>query len=195
MITAEESLRRLLEGNHRFAQGKPIHPNRDASRRLEISQAQNPFAIVLGCADSRVPPELVFDCGLGDMFVFRTAGHAVDGAVLGSLEYGVNVLGIPLLMVLGHTQCGAVIAAIETTKGAQIAGSDLAALVEKIRPAVQHAEGLDGELLDNAVRANVEMVVNEIKATGLFSQAISQGRLQIVGACYDLSLGAVDLIC
>ena len=123
-MKAETALQCLLEGNRRFAANQPLHPRRGPHRRREISQGQEPFAIVLGCADSRVPPTLVFDCGLGDLFVIRTAGHVVDEVVLGSMSYGVEVLEIPLLVVLGHSRCGAVQAAVQSTGGNQASSTD-----------------------------------------------------------------------
>ena len=186
-MTGNEALQRLLAGNRRFAKDQALHPNRDATRRREISQAQTPYAIVLGCADLRVPPEILFDSGLGDLFVVRTAGQVVDGAVRGSLEYGVNVLGIPLLVVLGHTQCGAVQAAIDSIEAQQATETDMEMLVEKIHPAVRIAQEMDGELLDDAVRANVERIANQIKSLAVFAEAIAQGKLQVSGAWYESS--------
>jgi len=193
-MNSETALQHLLEGNRRFAADMPTHPHRNASRRKEVSQGQEPFAVVLGCSDSRVPPELIFDCGLGDLFVFRTAGHVVDMAVIGSIAFGVDILGIPLLMVLGHTNCGAVKAAIDLIKGVQYPETEIGRLVDRLRPAVLRAAGMDGDLWDNAVQGNVELTVDQIKRNTRYSPAVSQGRLQIVGAVYDLSTGVVELI-
>ncbi len=194
MNNAESALLRLLEGNRRFVEGKSIHPNGSPVRRGELTQGQNPFACVLGCSDSRVPPEIIFDCGLGDLFVFRTAGHVVDMAVAGSIAYSVDVLGIPLLMVLGHTGCGAVKAAIDAGQGALSLGSELDRLVDRVRPAADLAAVIDGDLWTNAVRLNVEHTVDQIRTTQPFSQA-ADGRLQIVGGIYDLGSGVVKRIC
>jgi len=193
-MDADEALKRLMEGNRRFAAGDSIHPNTLAKRREELSLAQNPYALVLGCADSRVPPEHVFDCGLGELFVIRTAGEVVDEAVMGSIEFGVDKLVIPLLMVLGHSGCGAVGATIETQEGGLNPASAMNALVEKIRPAIEVAKGRQGGLLDNAVRANVEMIVDELKRSERVARAAAEGELKVVGACYDLDTGVVEII-
>jgi carbonic anhydrase len=194
-MNPERALQRLLEGNRRFAADTPIHPHRNATRRMQVSQAQEPFAVVLGCSDSRVPPELVFDCGLGDLFVFRTAGHVVDMAVIGSIAYGLDILGVPLLMVLGHTSCGAVQAAIDMIEGTNNPDKEIGRLVDIVRPAADRAAEMDGDLWLNAVQANVEQTVAQIKRNTRFSRAILQDRLRIVGAVYDLSTGVVELIC
>src|SRR5678816_4607625 len=124
VTNADEALQRLLEGNQRYAANKSIDLNESQSRRVEMAKGQNPFATIFSCVDSRVPPELIFDRGLGDLFVIRTAGHVIDQAVLGSLEYGVEELKIPLLMVLGHEKCGAVKATIDTiASGGEAPGS------------------------------------------------------------------------
>ena len=193
-MDADEALVCLIKGNRRFVADESIHPNTKASRMLELRQAQNPFALVLGCADSRVPPEIIFDCGLGDLFVIRTAGQVVDAAVMSSIEYGVSKLSIPLLVVLGHSGCGAVAATIE----AQAAGLEptwaMHALVEKILPAVDTAKGRGGALLDQAVRVNVEMIVAQLKESAPVARAIGEGRLRVLGACYDLDTGVVGWI-
>ena len=135
--TPEEAITRLLEGNARFVRGKSTTINESAQRRSKIAQRQRPFATIFSCVDSRVPPELVFDRGLGDLFVIRTAGNVVDSAVMGSLEYGAYELEIPLLLVLGHKGCGAVKATMETIKSGGKAEGSIAYLVEAIRPAVE----------------------------------------------------------
>ena len=135
--TPEEAITRLLEGNARFVRGKSTTINESAQRRSKIAQRQRPFATIFSCVDSRVPPELVFDRGLGDLFVIRTAGNVVDSAVMGSLEYGAYELEIPLLLVLGHKGCGAVKATMETIESGGKAEGSIAYLVEAIRPAVE----------------------------------------------------------
>jgi carbonic anhydrase len=149
--TPEEALTRLIEGNLRFASGasKPI--NETAERRVKVAERQRPFATIFTCVDSRVPPELVFDRGLGDLFVIRTAGNVVDSAVMGSLEYGAYELEIPLLLVLGHKKCGAVKATIETVASKGKAEGSIAYLVEAIRPAV---EGEKMALVEPTVEGN-----------------------------------------
>ncbi len=189
----DEAMKRLMEGNRRYAANKAVHPNVTESRRLEVAKGQKPFAMILGCVDSRVPPELVFDGGLGDLFVIRTAGQALDEAVLGSLEFGVAELHIPLLVVLGHEKCGAVKATIETIEKKVLAEAHIRMLVEAIRPAVEKVKGQSGDLLDNAVRANVELIVKRLKSSPVLAEAVKDGKLKIVGARYALETGVVEI--
>jgi carbonic anhydrase len=191
---AEEALLRLQEGNQRYSANKTVDPNQTETRRVELAQGQHPFATILGCVDSRVPPELVFDRGLGDLFVIRTAGQVLDQAVIGSLEFGAAELGIPLLVVLGHEKCGAVKATIETLEKHAKAEGSIEFLVEKIAPAVETARQQTGELLDNAVRANVALVVSQLKASPILAEAMHAGKLKIVGGRYDLDTGLVEFL-
>ncbi len=192
--TADETLQRLNEGNQRYVANQISAPNRNATRRAEVAKGQHPFATILGCVDSRVPPELIFDCGLGDLFVIRTAGQVVDEVVLGSIEFGVYELGIPYIMVLGHEQCGAVKATIETIEKDAEAGGSIGALIEHIRPFVEKVKDQAGSLLDNAVRANVQMGVARLKESPILAEAIKTGKIKIVGASYNLDTGAVEII-
>ncbi len=186
----EASLKRLLEGNQRYAEGLSAHPHLSAECRLALSGAQYPFAAILSCADSRVPPELIFDAGLGDLFTVRVAGNIVDDAVIGSLEYAVRHLNVSLVLVMGHTSCGAVQAAIQGVDPA----THLTALVEPIRPAVERACAAGGDLLESAVRENVRESVRRLIATGpVLSELTASGRLTIVGAVYTLRSGRVEL--
>ncbi len=191
---ADEALQRLLDGNQRYAANKSIDLNESESRRAELAKGQNPFATIFSCVDSRVPPELVFDRGLGDLFIVRTAGEVIDNAVLGSLEYGAAELKIPLLMVLGHEKCGAVKATIEAVESNTKAEAEINWLVESIRPAVEKAHDQPGDLLDNAVRANVELTVERLKKSAILKDALQKGELKIVGARYDLDTGLVEVI-
>jgi carbonic anhydrase len=150
--------------------------------------------MIFSCVDSRVPPELVFDEGLGNLFVIRTAGQVIDNAVLGSLEYGVAELGIPLLMVLGHENCGAVKATIEAIEANAIAPAQISFLVEGIRPAIEASAGMEGDHLTHAVHANVELGVGALMNSPILSDAVAQGTLQIVGGIYDLDSGLVEVI-
>ena len=194
MINADQSIQILMEGNGRFATAKPQYPNLIPKRRKEVSKGQKPFAIIFGCVDSRVPPELVFDRGLGDLFVIRTAGQALDGAVLGSIEFGVEELNIPLVMVLGHQKCGAVAATIEVVEKKAVAHGQINTLVEIIKPAVDKVKGQPGDLLENSVRANIQLTVDKLKASPLLSKYLDKGKIKIVGARYDLDTGVVDII-
>ena len=192
--TPDDALNNLMAGNARYMQGSPIHPNQSAERQAEVAQGQHPWAAILGCIDSRVPPELVFDQGLGDLFVARTAGQVIDNVVLGSLEFAVEE-GVKLIMVLGHQSCGAVNATIQTLQTNGHAEGQIATLVEAIKPAVIEAQSQPGDLLDNAVRANVALEVEYLKSSSqIISQALGQGTIGLVGARYDLGTGAVNVI-
>lgn len=194
VTNADEALQRLMEGNERYVANKSTDLNESQSRRAELAQGQNPFATIFSCVDSRVPPELVFDRGLGDLFVIRTAGHVIDNAVLGSLEFGVAELKIPLLMVLGHEKCGAVKATVEAVEKNATAEGDINWLVEGIRPAVEEVKSQSGDLLDNAVKANVTLTVERLKGSAILSEALEKSELQIVGGRYDLDTGMVEII-
>jgi len=192
--TPDDALNNLMAGNARYMQGSPIHPNQSAERQAEVAQGQHPWAAILGCIDSRVPPELVFDQGLGDLFVARTAGQVIDNVVLGSLEFAVEE-GVKLIMVLGHQSCGAVNATIQTLQTNGHAEGQIAALVEAIKPAVIEAQSQPGDLLDNSVRANVTLEVEYLKSSSqIISQAVDQGTIGLVGARYDIGTGAVSVI-
>jgi len=193
-ISADEALNRLLEGNRRFAANKAINPHRSEARRQEIVTGQHPFAIILGCVDSRVPPELIFDQGLGDLFVIRSAGQVIDDAVLGSIEFGVAELGIPLIMVLGHSSCGAVTATVETLEENLPTEGSIGKLVENIEPAVHQAARHGQELIDAAARINVALEINKLNRSPLLSAAMKEAKLKIVGAFYDLSTGLVEIL-
>jgi carbonic anhydrase len=192
--TPDDALNNLMAGNARYMQGSPIHPNQSAERQAEVAQGQHPWAAILGCIDSRVPPELVFDQGLGDLFVARTAGQVIDNVVLGSLEFAVEE-GVKLIMVLGHQSCGAVKATIQTLQTNGHAEGQIAALVEAIKPAVIEAQSQPGDILDNSVRANVTLEVEYLKSSSqIISHAVDQGTIGVVGARYDLGTGAVSVI-
>jgi carbonic anhydrase len=191
VTTPDQALQRLLEGNQRYVDAKPAHPNLTVDRRTQLAQGQHPFAIIFSCVDSRVPPELVFDRGLGDLFVIRTAGHTLDDAVLGSIEYGVAELGIPLIMVLGHEKCGAVKATLEAIEHQTTAPDRIQTLVRDITPAIEQSKGQPGDALDNAIKANTALTVSRLKTTQLLAEALGKGGLKIVGGRYDLDSGAV----
>lgn len=192
----DEALQRLLEGNQRFITGSLIHPNQStlAQVRQELANGQMPWTTILGCIDSRVPPEIVFDQGLGDLFVARTAGQVIDDAVLGSIEYTVEE-GAKLIVVLGHQSCGAVKATIDTLKQNGHADGHIAALVQAITPAVEMASTQPGDLIDNAVRANVILEVQQlVSSSDIISHAVQDGSIKLAGARYDLSTGAVQVL-
>jgi carbonic anhydrase len=186
----DEALERLMEGNKRYAAGKPLHPHQDPDRRREVTQGQQPFAVILGCSDSRIPPEIIFDQGLGDIFVIRVAGNVVDDIALGSIEYAVDHLGTALVVVLGHGRCGAVTA---TVQGGEAHGH-VASIAKAIAPAVERAKDRPGDLLDNAIKANTEIVRDRIKSSPLLAQAVDKGNISVIGAYYDIHSGEVEII-
>lgn len=190
-IDAKEALQKLMDGNKNFVSLKSQHPNQDVERRLELTKGQNPFAVILGCSDSRIPPEIIFDQGFGDLFVIRVAGNIIDDNILGSVEYAVEHLGVQLVMVLGHEKCGAVSA---TVKG----GTDhshIGCLLKEIQPAVDKAKTRKGDLIDNSIRNNVQLVVNNLKKSEpVLAEFVHEKKLIIVGAYYDLDTGKVDII-
>ena len=192
-FTPDEALDILRQGNLDFLAGSVNPEAASAVRRLEIAAGQRPFAILVGCSDSRVSPEILFGRRLGELFIVRNAGNTIDTSALGSIEYGVLELGVPLIMVLGHENCGAVGAAVSiVTDNTEFPGS-IGAMVGPILPAVLAAQGQPGDLLDNAVRENVRRIVERLKTTSaLLSEPLEQGRLNIIGARYDLDTGEVD---
>jgi carbonic anhydrase len=192
MLSADEALQWLVEGNGRYVANKSLHPNQGESRRAEVAQGQHPFAAILGCTDSRVPPEIIFDRGLGDLFVVRSAGQVLDEAVIGTFEFGITELAIPLLVVLGHSKCGALHATMEALESGHEPEGSVRYLLESIRPAVEMARGQSGDLLDKAVRINLELVVNRLKESPVLLEALHEDKLKIVGARYDLDTGVVE---
>lgn len=191
-VVVQGAMNRLKEGNQRYASGKTSSPRRNRDQRTLVSKAQLPFAIIVGCADSRVPPEIVFDQGLGDLFVIRVAGNVLDDPSLGSIEYAVEHLGSRLIVVLGHERCGAVDAAC---KGGN-PGGHVGSLVQAIRPAVEAARRHKGApLLEAAVKANVQRVVDQLKGSWpVLGPEVREGRISVVGGIYDLETGLVEFL-
>jgi carbonic anhydrase len=194
-ISPEGAFERLMDGNARFASGRPRHPREGRARRQELATTQHPSAVIVGCSDSRVAPELVFDQGLGDVFVVRTAGNRLDDLVLASIEYAVEHLGSTLVVVLGHERCGAVSAAVEAAHpghGHEPAGSHVPVLVGMLQDAVSATSGRPGDAVENAVVENVRIVVADLptKSPPLAAR-VAAGGLSIVGARYDLDTGEV----
>ena len=195
-LSSDQALQALKEGNARYVAGKPLHPNQDAARRTSVATGQNPFVTVLSCADSRVPVELLFDQGIGDTFVVRVAGNVSDTDEVGTIEYGVGHLKTPLVVVLGHTGCGAVKAVLE---GATVHGS-IPALVDNIAPAVARAKaanpGASGAaLLGAAVNANVWVSIDDLfQRSAEVRELVTSGNLKVVGAVYDLESGQISLL-
>ncbi|GGX18602.1 carbonic anhydrase [Streptomyces lomondensis] len=191
--TPGEALQELAAGNQRWRAYRERHPHETPEIRRTLTTAQHPFAVVLGCIDSRVPPELVFDQGLGDLMTVRTAGEVLDEAVLGSVAYGVLELGIPLVVVLGHQSCGAVRATCEAEQSGGQLPAHIQYLADQISPAIDH--GKDGDArIDATVDANVRLVRSRLVAEPDLAARIDTGRLAIVGARYELTSQAVHRV-
>lgn len=194
-LTPEQVLSQLKQGNAAFLQGQPIAGDVRGRRRLEIARAQYPIAVLVSCSDSRVPPEVLFGKGLGQLFIIRNAGNTIDTAAMGSLEYAVAELNVPLVVVMGHERCGAVAAAVSVVeKGTKFPGS-IGRMVEPIVPAVLDARRQGAvDLLDASVRNNVSRTVSRLRdfSEPMILDRIRSGRLRVVGARYDLDDGRVD---
>jgi carbonic anhydrase len=189
---ANSALQRLLEGNHRFVEDR-VNRVPLGARLREVAPAQSPFAAVLGCSDSRVPAEIVFVCSLGDLFVVRNAGHVLSPSVVGSLEFAVLKLRVPLIVVLGHTRCGAIQAALSARKDSPAPGS-IGALLAGVAPAVERVRSIPGNALSHAVVAHIEDTVVALRCGDVLGPMIQDGSLKIVGARYDLDSGEVQLV-
>ena len=195
LVLELDALKRLQEGNARYA-ANTLNERDFTSGRAARVQAQYPFAQILSCADSRVSPELLFDQGPGDLFVMRVAGNIVSPDLLASIEYGVQFLGVPLIMVLGHSQCGAVDAAIKVLKTKAVLPGHLPDLIAGIKPAVIIAERTQtGNLLDNAIAENVRRQVSRLKnSPPVVQKAYAGKKIDIVGGVYDLATGKITLV-
>ncbi|WP_416673727.1 carbonic anhydrase [Egbenema bharatensis] len=189
-LTADQALRKLLAGNHRFVRQKAHNPNQSADRLSELSKEQKPFATILGCSDSRVPLEVIFDQGLGDLFVVRVAGNVVTPSELASIEYGVSILQTRVLLVLGHSQCGAVKAALT---GGQLIGH-LHTLTDLIQPAIARSLRQPGDAIDNGVRENILLQTERLRNAPIVAQLLDEKRLQLVGGYFDLKTGEVSIL-
>jgi carbonic anhydrase len=185
------ALQQLLDGNARFVGATPSHPHQDGNHRISLGKGQAPFAAILSCADSRVPPEVLFDQGLGDLFVVRVAGNILNDQILGSLEYAAGHLNTPLIMVLGHTKCGAVGA---VAMGAELEGH-IASLAPAIQPAVDKVKDQEGDLTDNASREVARMTAEQmINSEPIMANLVKENKVKIVPAFYDLESGEVALL-
>ena len=194
-LTPDQALQLLKEGNDRFVTEAPFRSAQGRERRVELARGQAPFCVLVGCSDSRVPPELLFGRGLGELFIIRNAGNTIDTAALGSVEYGVGVLGCTLIVVLGHEACGAVAAAVDVVEKNATYPGVIGEMIQPIIPAVLSARSEPGELLDNAVRANARRVAARLKTQSvILQQAVAANRLKVVAARYDLDDGDVDWI-
>ncbi|MDZ7958615.1 MAG: carbonic anhydrase [Aulosira sp. DedQUE10] len=189
-LSPDAALQKLIEGNQRFVQHHPQYPDQSAARLQEVAQAQHPFATILSCADSRVPAEIIFDQGIGDIFDVRIAGNIATPEALGSIEYAVTLLGSPVLMVLGHERCGAVTAAVKN----EVLLGDISTFVKAIKPAVARVKNQPGDAVENTVVANVQYQIERLKRSRLLTERLQSGKLKIVGGRYDLDSGEVSII-
>jgi carbonic anhydrase len=194
--TPREAWLAMVDGNHRFVTGDLAHPRQDIDRREALAEKQTPFAALFGCADSRLSAEIIFDVGLGDLFVVRNAGQVIGETILGSLEYAVEVLGVPIILVLGHDECGAIRATINDVEGNMNAsGEFIHKLVAQIRPTVLAANAQGKHEIDDVTELHVQDTINEmLTSSNLIAEAVKSGKLAVVGANYKLTLGEIHPI-
>jgi carbonic anhydrase len=194
LLTPNAALERLIKGNDRYVEGK-MKRHDFIAERPALALGQNPFAGILGCADSRVGPEYAFDIGRGDVFVCRVAGNFADVNSIASFEYAVAVLGTPFILVLGHSKCGAVDAAVKAVKDGKEFSGHIPSLIKALRPAVKAAQDQPGDLLDNAIKQNVVLNVEKLRTAGpILSEAVQRGKLKVAGGIYSLDTGRVTLV-
>ncbi|MFE1951969.1 MULTISPECIES: carbonic anhydrase [Streptomyces] len=194
-LTPRDAFELLMAGNQRFVAGTSEHPNQDAARRTEIAPSQQPFAVLFGCSDSRLAAEIIFDRGLGDLFVVRTAGHVAGTEVLGSIEFGVSVLSAPLVVVLGHDSCGAVGAACSALETGKTPGGFVRDVVERVTPSVLAARAAGREKPDEILAEHIEHTVDLLlERSRALAEAVDAGRLGVVGLSYRLADGSAQLV-
>lgn len=197
-VSADEALRQLLAGNERFARGQPSGPRRRPRDFRALAEAQYPAAVIVSCSDSRVAPEILFDVGVGDLFVVRVAGNVVSGSgasVKGSIEYAIVELNVPLIVVVGHSGCGAVKAALKHIDAQDSLPGAINDLVELIKPAVVRSKGATGDPLGAAIRENVVVGVERLRGLEpIVAVRVKEGKAKVVGAVYDLRTGKVGVV-
>ncbi|MDG2497762.1 MAG: carbonic anhydrase [Aquiluna sp.] len=193
--TTDRAWQQLLTGNRNFVAGSPAHEHQDAKKRQELVEEQTPFAAVFGCSDSRLAAEMIFDVGLGDLFVVRNAGQVLAETILGSLEFAVEVLKVPLIVVLGHDQCGAIKAGMSVQTGtANFAGEFIANLVNRITPTIEQGLSVGETTIEEFTSRHIRETVSElVQRSEIIREAVKAGKLGIVGAEYKLGLGEVQL--
>ena len=195
-MTAEQALARLIEGNERFMRGEARFPTVQKDILADLAKGQQPYATILGCSDSRVPPELVFDAGFGELFIARVAGNVISAEIMGTLQYAGVHLKTPLFVVMGHRGCGAVGAALEAKQRGASHPARIAMLIENIYPALEHLDLTlpPGPLFDAAVEANVRWSMKQIRNTPEGRARIDEGVMKLVGAIYELETGRVRFL-
>ncbi|MER6678609.1 carbonic anhydrase [Streptomyces sp. NPDC000983] len=185
----------LMAGNQRFIEGAPEHPHQDATRRAVIAPAQKPFAVLFGCSDSRLAAEIIFDQGLGDLFVVRTAGHVVGAETLGSIEYGVSVLDCPLVVVLGHDSCGAIAAACAAADGGRVPGGFVRDVVERVTPSVLAARAVGRDRPEEILAEHIERTTDLLlERSRVLADRVADGRTAVVGLSYRLTDGSAQIV-
>jgi carbonic anhydrase len=191
--TPKDAWTALLDGNQRFITGHPAHPRQGVDRRESVAEIQKPFAALFGCADSRLSAEIIFDVGLGDLFVVRNAGQVIAETILGSLEYAVEVLQVPLILVLGHDECGAIRASINSHEGnLQSKGKFIHNIVARIAPTVTQAYAAGKKDIDEITDLHIHDTIDELMSRStLIAKAVKEGKLGVVGANYKLALGEI----
>ncbi len=199
MIDAKEALKRLIEGNKRFVSGQSTHPNRCDETKNSLLSGQKPFAVILSCSDSRVPVEIVFDVGLGDVFVIRTAGHVLSDEVMGSIEYAVQHLGVNLVMILGHENCGAIKSAVKSykEKSFEKLSPYMQSIMKHIYPAIDKivCPCCETPLEDLSVKANILYQVDDLlKKDNFIAEKVKTGEITVVGAKYELKTGKIVIM-
>lgn len=187
-LNGKQAWQRLMEGNRRFTIDQSEHPDRTSERRHETAEKQEPFAVIVGCSDSRVSPEIIFDQGIGDLFIVRVAGNVVGPLELDSIEYSAVYLHSSLILVLGHENCGAVNAVVQGTT------EDIEAVAKLIEPAVKKSQRQAGNRLENAIKANVKDVVSQLRNEPVLRKLISQKKLSVAGGYYNFHSGKVEII-
>lgn len=193
--TPAQAWAKLARGNERFVAGEYFHPHQDAARRDSLTGGQTPFAVFFGCADSRVAAEIIFDRGLGDLFVVRTAGHVVDAGVLGSIEFGVAVLDIPLVVILGHDSCGAVAATVDAVRNGVLPGGYIRDIVERVTPSVLAAQQAGRSTADEIEAEHVRHTLRLLtERSRLVADRVASGQLAVVGAVYNLAGGRARIV-
>ena len=186
----------LRQGNENFVQGSPAHPRQDAELRVELANEQAPFAALFGCSDSRLSAEMIFDVGLGDLFVVRNAGQVIAETILGSLEFAVEVLKVPLILVLGHDECGAVKASISAFQGKlESKGEFIANLVNRIQPTIEKSLKIGENTLEQITHRHIQDTIDElVERSELIASYVQSGKLAVVGAEYRLAEGRVSIV-
>ncbi|MBL0704441.1 carbonic anhydrase [Sinomonas sp. JC656] len=194
-LTPAQAWQMLRDGNQRFVDGASIHPNQDSARRSELVNDQNPVCVIFGCSDSRLAAEIIFDLGLGDAFVVRSAGHVLDEAVLGSLEYAVEPLNVPLIVILGHDSCGAVTASVNAYETGEMPQGFVRDLVERIMPSVLTAQrqgvtDVNGTVVEHAKQTGPHL----LETSQIIAKAVEEGRTAVLSVCYHLAEGKAELV-